>query len=125
MSKRNKKEGSGIVYVLSNPAFKDDILKVGRTGRDVGVTLRAQQLRTTGVPMPFVVERQFVCSRMCAVERVAHDLLVAKRLSNEREFFKCSLKLVEARIKKARAWTSWSSLASKAYLECNKSNVKL
>lgn len=108
------RDGPGTVYILSNPSFQSDILKVGRTGRDVGPALRARQLRSTGVPSPFTVEACFACSRMCAVERVTHELLVGSRVALDREFFKISLSRAVEIVRRARAWTSWSALTKKA-----------
>ena len=104
------RDGPGTVYVLSNPSFRDDVLKVGRTGRDVGAALRARELRGTGVPTPFVVESTFACSRMCAVERVAHEFLAAKRVASDREFFLVPARVAEGAVRRARAWTSWGAL---------------
>ena len=75
------RDGPGTVYVLSNESFKENLFKVGRTGREVGATLRAKQLRSTGVPTPFKIEATFACSRMCAVERTAHELLCGENTS--------------------------------------------
>lgn len=107
-------DGPGTVYVLSNPSFRPDLFKVGRTGRDVGAALRARQLRGTGVPTPFVVETTFACSRMCAVERVAHEMLAAARVSADREFFAARLARVRDAVRRARAWTSWGALGRRA-----------
>lgn len=51
---------------------------------------------------------------MCAVERVTHELLAAKRVSDDREFFDCDLSQAERSVRRARAWTSWGALARKA-----------
>jgi hypothetical protein len=114
MSRRSR-DGPGTVYVLSNPSFRADILKVGRTGRDVGATLRARQLRSTGVPTPFRIEATFECSRMCAVERNAHELLVARRVASDREFFKINLEEVLKTVRRARAWTNWAVIGRSAF----------
>ena len=108
--KKQPKDGPGTVYILSNPSFRDNLLKVGRTGRTLGASLRAQELRGTGVPTPFIVEREFRCSRMCAVERTAHEFLIAKRVAPDREFFYESVKKVAEITSRARAWTSWAAL---------------
>lgn len=102
--------GSGFVYVLTNPAFKENIRKIGYTGRNVGVATRAAQLRTTGVPLAFTVEEAYECSRMTAVERLTHELLAARRISNQREFFEVPRRVADRTIRAARAWTSWAAL---------------
>ena len=108
--RRTVKDGPGTVYVLTNPAFQEDVVKVGRTGRSVGASLRARNLQTTGVPLPFRVAAEFACSRMCAVERVAHDFLVRYRLADNREFFKVTVQRAKQRVQQARAYTNWSAL---------------
>ena len=109
-SRGSSRDGPGTVYVLPNPSFRENLLKIGRTGRDVGAALRAKHLRGTGVPTPFVVEREFVCSRMCAVERVAHEFLTASRAAPDREFFWTTPERAETIVRRARAFTSWASL---------------
>ncbi len=39
---------SRYIYILSNPAFKDNLYKIGHTTKNVPT--RANQLYTTGVP---------------------------------------------------------------------------
>lgn len=110
INKEFRGKGHGYVYILSNPAFKDDIRKIGYTGRDVGVATRAAQLRTSGVPLPFEVDEVFECSRMTKVEKLTHQLLTERRVCNKREFFKVTLEVAKTFVQKARAWTSWAAL---------------
>jgi hypothetical protein len=51
---------------------------------------RAKKLRTTGVPMPFVVEFGAETSFPEQVEKAAHAMLAPQRESPEREFFRVS-----------------------------------
>ena len=113
--RRSAKDGAGTVYILTNDAFQKDMLKIGRTGRNVGATLRAKNLQTTGVPLPFQVEREFNASRMIATERIAHEFLVKYRVADNREFFKLPLEKADIAIRKARAFANWSGLQKKCY----------
>jgi hypothetical protein len=61
------------------------LVKVGYTDR-LG-ELRAEELYTTGVPLPFRVEFRTIASKPKEVEQQAHRLLAAHRLNTRREFF--------------------------------------
>lgn len=41
----------GYVYILTNPSFKDDWVKIGKSSRPVNV--RSKELDNTAVPLPF------------------------------------------------------------------------
>jgi len=83
-------EKSGSVYILRNRHFKDDVLKIGRTGREVNV--RAKELsRATGVPSDFEVVHKVSVPDCYAVEQLVHELLSPKRTSIGKEFFSVSL----------------------------------
>lgn len=43
----------GFIYILTNPAFKDGLLKIGKTTRTP--SKRAREMSTTGVPAEFEV----------------------------------------------------------------------
>ena len=73
----------GYVYVLSNPIYP--YLKIGSSY--VEPNIRALQLDTTGVPMPFVVEGFVSCKDYYELEMRVHRALDAKRLNKKREFF--------------------------------------
>lgn len=77
----------GYVYVLANPSMPG-VVKVGMTTRDP--QQRARELSGTGVPTPFKVEVAYWTSAPDRAERVAHQLLADERLSQGREFFRCS-----------------------------------
>ncbi|MDZ7969847.1 MAG: GIY-YIG nuclease family protein [Nostoc sp. DedSLP03] len=75
----------GFVYVLLNPSFPDQI-KIGLTEQTS--ELRAKQLRTTGVPTPFIVIYDELVSECELVERKLHQRFAAYRVSSDREFFR-------------------------------------
>jgi len=44
---------TGYVYILTNPSFKEDWVKIGKSSRPVDV--RSKELDNTAVPLPFEV----------------------------------------------------------------------
>ena len=87
---KNKGEGDSWVYVLSN-ASMPGALKIGYTKNNP--IDRAKQLSSsTGVASPFVVEHAFQCFNAEALEGELHKFFVEYRVSNNREFFRVSLK---------------------------------
>lgn len=77
----------GWVYVLTNPCMPG-IVKIGKTTRDPDG--RANELYTTGVPMPFRVCRKILTLDANRVEADAHRGLSEFRINSSREFFSCS-----------------------------------
>lgn len=72
----------GFVYILTNKSMPNTV-KVGKTTKVP--TSRAQELASTGVPTPFVVEYYAFFDDMDSAERIAHQ-----KLSNNhhgKEFF--------------------------------------
>lgn len=45
----------GYVYILTNPSFKEDWVKIGKSSRPVDV--RSKELDNTAVPLPFEIFR--------------------------------------------------------------------
>ncbi|MEI6895553.1 MAG: GIY-YIG nuclease family protein [Colwellia sp.] len=77
---------TGYVYILVNPSFRDNLIKIGLTTRTPEV--RAKELsRTTGLPNEFVVaykKHVFDCE---VVEKLVHIYLEKYRSNDRREFF--------------------------------------
>jgi hypothetical protein len=78
----------GFVYILSNPSMPG-LVKIGRTTRSVEG--RANELYQTGVPTPFVVERQVLTPDCEALESEVHNALADCRVNGSREFFRVSV----------------------------------
>ena len=76
----------GYVYVMSNEAMPG-LYKVGYTYRSPSE--RANELYTTGVPKPFIVEYCIFIEDCALIEAVAHINLHEYRYG--KEFFKCDL----------------------------------
>ena len=48
-----EKNDSGFVYILTNPSFREDWVKIGKSSRPVDV--RSNELDNTAVPLPFEI----------------------------------------------------------------------
>ena len=49
------KMDKGYVYILTNPSFKEDWIKIGNSSRPVDI--RSKELDNTAVPLPFERKR--------------------------------------------------------------------
>lgn len=76
------------VYVMSNSSFLEGTLKVGWT-RD-HPNIRANDLYTSGVPTPFIVEYVIITQDGPTLENLIHNHIKTYRVSSNREFFKIS-----------------------------------
>lgn len=84
--KHNAKQGW--VYILTNPSFRDDWVKIGKSSRPVDVRLK--ELDNTAVPLPFEVYATLKTSKYDVIERKIHktiDRLTDLRIRQSREFF--------------------------------------
>ena len=85
-----KMKEPGYVYILTNPSFKDDIVKIGLTSGTV--EKRMKELHTTGVPTPFEKYASIKTSKYEEVERFMHHSLSllseGSRVNDNREFFR-------------------------------------
>ena len=78
----------GYVYILTNPSFKEDIVKIGITSGTV--EKRMKELHTTGVPLPFEEYASYQTSKFKEVETFMHrslSLIANNRVNDSREFF--------------------------------------
>ena len=78
----------GYVYILTNPSFKEDWVKIGKSARPVDV--RSKELDNTAVPLPFEIYAAIKTSKFNDVEKLVHntlDRLTDLRIGQNREFF--------------------------------------
>jgi hypothetical protein len=78
----------GYVYILTNPSFREDWVKIGKSSRPVNI--RSKELDNTAVPLPFEVFATLKTERFNEVERLVHktiDRLTDLRIRQNREFF--------------------------------------
>lgn len=86
MNKQNASQGW--VYILTNPSFRDDWVKIGKSARPVDV--RSKELDNTAVPLPFEIYATLKTAKYDIVERKIHkaiDRLTDLRIRQNREFF--------------------------------------
>lgn len=84
MAENNK----GYVYILTNPSFREDWVKIGKSSRPVDV--RSKELDNTAVPLPFDIYATLKTSKFDKVEKQIHkqiDRLTDLRIRQNREFF--------------------------------------
>ena len=83
-------QAPGYVYILTNPSFKEDIVKIGLTSGTV--EKRMKELHTTGVPTPFEKYASIKTVKFHEVERFMHHSLSLLsegcRVNDNREFFR-------------------------------------
>ena len=78
----------GFVYILTNPSFKEDWIKIGKSSRPVNV--RSKELDNTAVPRPFEIYATMKTVKYEQVEKLVHkmiDVLTKLRIRPNREFF--------------------------------------
>jgi hypothetical protein len=96
----------GFVYILSNPSLPG-LLKIGFSRKVPDE--RADELYTTGVPSPFVVEFYCLTEGDMELESTVHRLLSSARHSANREFFRIDLReavaCVRGACKPEHVWT--------------------
>src|SRR5262245_59318445 len=88
---------TGYVYILSNPALRDDLLKIGMT--TLTPEERAQELsRETAVAAPFEVEHSVQVPDCAAAESLIHTRLDRYRWNSRREFFELPLEVARREV---------------------------
>lgn len=83
-----EKNEAGYVYILTNPSFREDWVKIGKSSRPVDV--RSKELDNTAVPLPFEIYATLKTTKYSKVEKQIHkqiDRLTDLRIRQNREFF--------------------------------------
>lgn len=83
-----KPQEPGYVYILTNPSFREDWVKIGKSSRPVDV--RSKELDNTAVPLPFEIFATMKTVKFNEVEKLVHkniDRLTDLRIRQNREFF--------------------------------------
>lgn len=78
----------GYVYILTNPSFREDWVKIGKSSRPVNI--RSKELDNTAVPLPFEIFATLQTVKYDKVEKLVHktiDRLTDLRIRQNREFF--------------------------------------
>ena len=90
----NKAKEPGYVYILTNPSFREDWVKIGKSSRPVDI--RSKELDNTAVPLPFEIYATIKTVKYNEVEKHVHktiDRLTDLRIRQNREFFNVSPQL--------------------------------
>ncbi len=80
---------SGYVYILTNPSFRDDWVKIGKSKRLPEI--RGRELYNTAVPLPFEIYATLKTVKYNEAEKMIHrmiDRISDLRINKSREFFK-------------------------------------
>lgn len=83
-----KTDEQGFVYILTNPSFREDWVKIGKSTRPVDI--RSKELDNTAVPLPFEIFATMRTKKFNEVELLVHktiDRLTDLRIRQNREFF--------------------------------------
>lgn len=78
----------GYVYILTNPSFKEDWVKIGKSSRPVDV--RSKELDNTAVPLPFEIYATLKTEKYNEAEKLVHRYIgrfTNLRIRDNREFF--------------------------------------
>jgi len=78
----------GYVYILTNPSFREDWVKIGKSFREVDI--RSKELDNTAVPLPFEIYATVQTEKYEEIEAKLHKILTDLadlRIRKNREFF--------------------------------------
>lgn len=64
----------GYVYILTNPSFREDWVKIGKSSRPVDV--RSKELDNTAVPLPFEIYATLKTVKYNEVEKLVHKSIL-------------------------------------------------
>ena len=64
---------AGYVYILTNPSFKEDWVKIGKSSRPVDI--RSKELDNTAVPLPFEIYATLKTIKYNEVEHQLHQMI--------------------------------------------------
>jgi hypothetical protein len=79
----------GYVYILTNPSFREDWVKIGKSKRLPEI--RGRELYNTAVPLPFEIYATLKTEKYNQAEKLIHrsiDRISDLRINKSREFFK-------------------------------------
>ena len=108
----------GYVYILTNPSFKEDLVKIGITSGTV--EKRMKELHTTGVPLPFEEYASYKTTKFKEVETFMHrslSLIANNRVNDSREFFSIKPEVALGYLKEIRdLLEEFTKLFNRTYL---------
>ena len=111
----------GYVYILTNPSFREDWVKIGKSSRPVDV--RSKELDNAAVPLPFEIFATMKTTKYNEVEKLVHktiDRLTDLRVCQNREFFNVVPQIAQAPIKVPNI----SRITGKCWMKLGKNTKK-
>ena len=84
----SNENNQGYVYILTNPSFREDWVKIGKSSRPVDV--RSKELDNTSVPLPFEIFATLKTVKFNEAEKLIHryiERFTNLRIRDNREFF--------------------------------------
>lgn len=100
-SRRSPNGKSGYVYVITNPAFRADIVKIGMTCQ-INPMSRVDDLYNTSTPLRFDPEMILYSENALATEQQLHLIFKSRRVNEGREFFSATPDEVRAKALKLK-----------------------
>ena len=98
-----KRDDVGYVYILTNPSFRKDWVKIGMTERPVNT--RSKELDNTAVPLPFEIFATLHTKHRRRIENLHHGMIddfdPNARIRKSREFFNINPDLALRLLKRA------------------------
>jgi hypothetical protein len=83
------KHTQGYVYIITNPNFRKDCIKIGKTSRDPNI--RVKELYNTSIPSPFEIYATLKSIKYEIIEKSLYNIIdeitAGIRINKKREFF--------------------------------------
>jgi hypothetical protein len=95
-SRHAANDKSGYVYVITNPAFRSDIVKIGMTCQ-INPMSRVEDLYNTSTPLRFDPEMILYSENALTTEQQLHEIFKSRRVNASREFFSATPEEVRAK----------------------------
>lgn len=75
---KGKADNVGWVYILTNPSFREDWVKIGKSARPVDI--RSKELDNTAVPLPFEI---YATPKSCVIETTSQFAAMKANMKNK------------------------------------------
>lgn len=100
-SRRSANDKSGFVYVITNPSFRADIVKIGMTCQ-INPMSRVDDLYNTSTPLRFEPEIILYSENALYTEQQLHEIFKSRRVNSSREFFSATSEEVHAKARRLK-----------------------
>lgn len=100
-SRGSANDKSGFVYVITNPAFRSDIVKIGMTCQ-INPMSRVDDLYNTSTPLRFEPEMILYSENALYLEQQLHQIFQSRRVNASREFFSATSEEVYSKARRLK-----------------------